>query len=335
MLTCRRLFQRSTDYLTFRALLDQPPLDVREHRSDVSDQLAAVFARALERDPEARYPTVRELGTALIDALAVARPWTQSEISELVRTEFAGDLSAHNAEVSRVLKRPDRLDRAGRQSIPMIPRRASEPDASDHFALDTDPVARAARNSEVSLLAKQSGLRSAAVGQSQSLGSQVSAPSAPPPAERVAAAPPPRSSTRATIAVLGSAAAVLAIGLFALGRSPARATAPAPLAATATAAEPAHAEHARSVPSEPYGSALRIHEPALDQCARDHVEQLPTGAKAVVVVGVDGHPRQIALQPANAERTELGSCIRGVLRTVAFPAASDEKQLALALTIRD
>src|SRR5205085_9295266 len=60
MLALRRLFQRKTDYLTFRAVMEQPIPDVRRYRPDVPDALADVLAKALDRDPDQRYLTARQ-----------------------------------------------------------------------------------------------------------------------------------------------------------------------------------------------------------------------------------------------------------------------------------
>jgi len=334
MLTCRRLFQRKTDYLTFRALLEQPLIDLRAHRPDAPEAVVPVIQRALERDPDARYATVREFGADLLEAIGVARPWTQSDISDLVRAEFAHEISLHNAEVSKVLKRPDR-ERS--QTIPLIAR-PPDSDASDYFSAEADSGGRAARSSEVSMLVKQSGMRPVVFGHSQSINvtaqsSQPMAQISPPPA-----APARRSSWVPLAAILSSAAAALTIGLVVVDRMAHRAEISVlPAAATpavlAPPAAPVRPERYRRAPSEPYGTAIRGHEQDLDRCARDHGASLPADAKAVVVVGVDGHARTIALQPTSAEHSPLGECIRGVLQLVAFPTAHDEKQVALGLTL--
>ena len=329
MLTCRRLFQRKTDYLTFRALLDQPLADLREHRPDAPADASAVLHRALDREPAARHATVREFGVALLDALAV-RPWTQSEISELVRTEFANELRVHNAEVAKVLRRPDREHP---HTIPVIAPLRSDADAADAFSIETDSSARPVLSSELSPLAKQSGLRPAEVSHSQHLGARVSSPSTLPPPNQPAAAPRARATRAPIAAILGAAAAALAVGLVLVGRVPHRAPtrAPAPTAPAAPATAPARELRA---PSEPYGAALGDHAAALDQCAAAHADPLPPDTRATLVVGSDGRARQIALEPESADRSELGSCIRDVLKTVAFPAAPEDKQLALGLALR-
>src|SRR3569623_911142 len=55
MLALRRLFQRNTDYLTFRAVKEQPITDLRRYRPDLPDSEAAVLAHARERDPINRF----------------------------------------------------------------------------------------------------------------------------------------------------------------------------------------------------------------------------------------------------------------------------------------
>src|ERR1043165_5821235 len=83
MLALRRLFQRKTDYLTFRAVMEQPIIDVRRYRPDCPDPLAAALALALDRDPDCRFATAHALATAVVDAIrAVQRPWTQAEVGE-------------------------------------------------------------------------------------------------------------------------------------------------------------------------------------------------------------------------------------------------------------
>src|SRR5262245_27133495 len=85
MLALRRLFQRKTDYLTFRAVMEQPIPDVRRYRPDLPDALAEVVTRTLDREPDGRFTTARLLGSAVLDAIGT-RPWSQGEIGDFVRT---------------------------------------------------------------------------------------------------------------------------------------------------------------------------------------------------------------------------------------------------------
>ena len=73
MLALRRLFQRKTDYLTFRAVMEQPIPDIRRYRPDIPEPLAAVLMHALERDPDTRFETARQFGSAVLDAMSPSR----------------------------------------------------------------------------------------------------------------------------------------------------------------------------------------------------------------------------------------------------------------------
>ncbi|TMQ17142.1 MAG: serine/threonine protein kinase [Deltaproteobacteria bacterium] len=116
MLALRRLFQRKTDYLTFRAVMEQPIIDIRRYRPDCPDALVAALGRALDRDPAIRFDTTRQFGTAILDAIAQAgRPWTQGEIGDFVRGNFADDIAARSAQIAEAVQTG-----AARQVIPLI-----------------------------------------------------------------------------------------------------------------------------------------------------------------------------------------------------------------------
>ena len=136
MIALRRLFQRKTDYLTFRAVMEQPIPDVRRYRADVPEALAAVLSKALDRDPNNRFESARQFGTAILDALApIGRPWSQGEISDFIRQEFAADISKRNAAVQTSISR----SASGmRSTMPLIahddsPETQIEDDEDDEF----------------------------------------------------------------------------------------------------------------------------------------------------------------------------------------------------------
>ncbi|MEO7734436.1 MAG: serine/threonine-protein kinase [Kofleriaceae bacterium] len=325
MLTCRRLYQRKTDYLTFRAVMEQPVVDVRLHRPDAPEGITAVLTRALDRDPDRRYATARQLGHALQDAFGSLRPWGQGDISELVRTTFAEEIQLNNAEISNVVRRSEI---GPPQTIPIILRR-TDPDESDYVSIETDVGDEPLPSSDPGSFHQSSDVRSAAFGQAIRVGPQPTQPLGLP---QVASHPiAPRRRVLPFVAVIGGAALVLALGLTVVGRAPR--TAAARPAGAAIADRSARVDRMRRSDNEPYGAAIRLHERELDQCARDHGEPLPPGAKAVIVVGIDGRATQIALLPDGADRSTLGSCLRGVLHAVTFPAAPEVKELALGLAV--
>ena len=105
MLALRRLFQRKTDYLTFRAVMEQPIPDIRKYRPDLPDGVADALIRALDRDPAARFDTARQFGTAILDAMGGVRAWAQGEISDFVRANFADEIGKRSQQVASVVHR--------------------------------------------------------------------------------------------------------------------------------------------------------------------------------------------------------------------------------------
>jgi serine/threonine protein kinase len=130
MLALRRLFQRKTDYLTFRAVMEQPIPDIRRYRPDIPDKLADALGRALERDPGARYDTARQFGTTVIDALEGKRPWTQGELGDFVRANFADDIGKRTHQIASVIHRTGAGD-STRSTMPLIAHDDAPPDDED------------------------------------------------------------------------------------------------------------------------------------------------------------------------------------------------------------
>jgi serine/threonine protein kinase len=141
MLALRRLFQRKTDYLTFRAVLEQPIMDIRRYRPNCPDALAAALVRALDRDPAARFETARQFGSAVLDAVSsLRRPWTQGEIGDFVRANFAAEIAQRSVQIASAVRAG-----ADRQVMPLI----SRPD-DDATVVDDDTEEFGPASSEVS-----------------------------------------------------------------------------------------------------------------------------------------------------------------------------------------
>jgi serine/threonine protein kinase len=129
MISGRRLFQRKTDYLTFQAVMEQPLPDFRRHRPELPEGMVPILNRALARDPADRYATARELDAAVSDGLG--RPWSQGELSELIRTDFGEELQRHHTEVSGV------IHRGSPRIMPTILESPSDPDAESYATFET------------------------------------------------------------------------------------------------------------------------------------------------------------------------------------------------------
>ncbi len=122
MVALRRLFQRKTDYLTFRAVMEQPIPDIRRYRPDIPDSVANVLVRALDRDPAQRFDTARQLGSALLDAMSDAgqRPWTQGDTGDFVKANFAQEMAKRSKQVASAVHRTQSGGAAARTTMPLI-----------------------------------------------------------------------------------------------------------------------------------------------------------------------------------------------------------------------
>ncbi|MBA3539516.1 MAG: serine/threonine protein kinase [Deltaproteobacteria bacterium] len=134
MLALRRLFQRKTDYLTFRAVMEQPMPDVRRYRPDIPEALGEIVMRALDREPDKRFASARQFATAVLDALGSRRPWSQGEIGDFVRASFASDITRRSQQVAIAVHRTDVSgipSGLGRSTMPLIAHDDSQMEVSD------------------------------------------------------------------------------------------------------------------------------------------------------------------------------------------------------------
>jgi serine/threonine-protein kinase len=191
MLALRRLFQRKTDYLTFRAVLEQPITDIRRYRTTCPDPLAAVLARALDRDPAVRYDTARLFGRAVVDAVAaVQRPWTQGEVSDFVRANFAAELSQRSAQIAAAVRTG-----APRTTMPLLVQPSEETTEVDADTMEFGPVSSEVSETPVDVRHLQGPGRGGDGDASDATGepTAVDRPASPPPPalDALRAVPPP------------------------------------------------------------------------------------------------------------------------------------------------
>ena len=302
MISMRRLFQRKTDHLTFQAVMEQPLPDFRRRRPDLPEAMVPVLTRALARDPAERYATVRELATAVTDALG--RPWSQAEISDLVRTVFSEELRRHRSEVAGA------IHRSAVRTMPVI--LAPDPAAEDHFAFEAS-IERRTQVSQVT----DAAVAGAAIADA------VSSPHRRPSA---------RWRPIRTAAVAAAAAVVAVIAIYAVRSPSSRDASAAQIARPAQPAEPSSAAAvAVASRADRYSEAIHAHDAGLSRCAAMRDEQLPEHIRAIVRIGADGHARSVSFTPPEVERSALAGCLRDVLAATVYPAAEVEQELALAI----
>ena len=86
MLAGRRLFYGETDFATVKQVQEAKIPSLRAENPAVPAELEHILARALARDPAARYPTARDLGKDLTAFLfRFGRPITAYDVAEVVR----------------------------------------------------------------------------------------------------------------------------------------------------------------------------------------------------------------------------------------------------------
>ena len=140
MLALRRLFQRKTDYLTFRAVMELPIPNLRDFRPDLPKPVGEVFRRALERDPMNRYPTARQFASELQDAIAGhSKSWTTSEIGDYLRVNFADELRKRGTALSTVIHTREGSTASGRATMPVLESIDAQPETGDHDDQDDFP----------------------------------------------------------------------------------------------------------------------------------------------------------------------------------------------------
>jgi serine/threonine-protein kinase len=80
---------------TVQAIVGGTHTSVRERRPDLSDALAAMIERALERQPEQRFGTAAEMRAALSARAAATEPMTQALRTEVLPTAVPSDVPSH------------------------------------------------------------------------------------------------------------------------------------------------------------------------------------------------------------------------------------------------
>jgi hypothetical protein len=67
----------------------------------------------------------------------------------------------------------------------------------------------------------------------------------------------------------------------------------------------------------------------VDRCAGAHGVP-PLGTKVQILIGRDGRPRSVAIEPGSVGETQIGACIRKVFEATRF-SPGDERDIAVKL----
>jgi eukaryotic-like serine/threonine-protein kinase len=362
MLALRRLFQRKTDYLTFRAVMEQPIIDVRHFRPDCPDALAVALLQALDRDPANRFETARQLGSVALDAItSLRRPWTQGEIGDFVGANFAHDLKDRSAQIASAIKGD-----VTQETMPFIVQPDAELSEEDED-LEFPPVDSAlaetpARGQHVG----RSSAEYTVPGELHGSGPQLSAtrevpsvlPVPPPPVVVVKRSLVWPLVAFAMVAITGGAlflvwrqmqnqpptSVVITNGsdsrvagsgsnVIVVGANPADPDPPDPPAETHGGTPGKGSAERRRSPADPYGGVVRAKRADADRCTVQHGNP-PPGTKVLIVVAPDGRPKSVTIVPDSVDTTPLGACIKSVFQTATFPRDDKDHDLEIKLGVR-
>jgi len=107
MLAIRRLFHRDSDFLTFKAITEEPIPDIRERRPDLPPGMRAALTQAMARDPNGRFDTAQAFGQAIKQSVAtLGGPASQAELARILFTDF-GDEMASRDEILKAADDPN------------------------------------------------------------------------------------------------------------------------------------------------------------------------------------------------------------------------------------
>jgi hypothetical protein len=133
MLAIRRLFHRDSDFLTFKAITEEPIPEIRERRPDIPPGMRAALLQAMARDPNGRFETAQAFGQAIKQSVAtLGGPAATAELARLLFTDF-GDEMASRDEILKAADDPNAapisIGPSKPASPPPIPKRPDPPAA--------------------------------------------------------------------------------------------------------------------------------------------------------------------------------------------------------------
>jgi serine/threonine protein kinase len=146
MLENKRLFHRDSDFMTFKAITEEPIPDIRDRRPDLPPGMRAALVQAMARDPAGRFDTAQGFANAIKNSVAtLGGPASPADLARLLASDFTDEMSARD----EILKAADDPN-AAPVSIttkpatpPPIPKRpAPQVSTSGEMQQATPPAAR-------------------------------------------------------------------------------------------------------------------------------------------------------------------------------------------------
>jgi serine/threonine protein kinase len=163
MLAIRRLFHRDSDFLTFKAITEEPIPDIRERRPDLPAGMRAALLQAMARDPSGRFDSAQAFGNALRNAVStLGGPATPADLARVLVSDFGDEMVARD-EILKAADEPAPPPRPARStSPPPLPAAVFQTGATGEIggADDSQPGRAAAQLDAVpSMIVQQSSSR--------------------------------------------------------------------------------------------------------------------------------------------------------------------------------
>jgi hypothetical protein len=141
MLAIKRLFHRDSDFLTFKAITEEPIPDIRDRRPDLPPGMRAALVQAMARDPAGRFDTAQGFGNAIKNSVAtLGGPASPADLARILFTDFADEMASRD----EILKAADDPNAApisigppGPKTPPPIPQRVAQVAMSGEMAQST------------------------------------------------------------------------------------------------------------------------------------------------------------------------------------------------------
>jgi serine/threonine protein kinase len=97
MLSIRRLFHRDSDFLTFKAITEEPIPDIRDRRPDLPPGMRAALVQAMARDPAGRFDNALAFGHAVRNSVAtLGGPASLADLARLLSADFGDELASRD-----------------------------------------------------------------------------------------------------------------------------------------------------------------------------------------------------------------------------------------------
>jgi len=120
MLAIRRLFHRDSDFLTFKAITEEPIPEIRERRPDLPPGMRAALLQAMARDPNGRFDTALAFGNAIRNSVStLGGPASAADLARLLSSDFAEEMASRD-EILKAADEPAPV-------APPRPARTSQP----------------------------------------------------------------------------------------------------------------------------------------------------------------------------------------------------------------